>query len=73
MEPRRILGEFYENEKCIVFEDVITMAKVVQYLKILNRHKIEVNDVFVICDRKHIKNDLLLQYNLHVLLLCMMY
>lgn len=65
---KNLEGEFYDNEKCIVFEDVITTgSSLVQYLKILTRHKIVVNDVFVICDRKHTKNDLLLQYNLHVL------
>lgn len=65
---KNIEGEFVDDEKCIVFEDVITTgSSLVQYLKILNRHKIIVKDIFVICDRKHAKNDLLLKYNLHVL------
>lgn len=65
---KNIEGDFSDNEKCIVFEDVITTgSSLVQYLKILKRHKVLVKDIFVICDRKHAKNDLLLKYNLHVL------
>lgn len=65
---KNIEGQFLDGEKCIVFEDVITTgSSLVQYLKIINRHKLVVKDIFVICDRKHAKNDLLLQYNLHVL------
>ena len=65
---KNIEGQFKDDEKCIVFEDVITTgSSLVQYLKIMKRHKLVVNDIFVICDRKHAKNDELLKYNLHVL------
>ena len=61
-------GEYHDNDKCIVFEDVITTgSSLVKYLKTLTRHKIVVNDVFVICDRKQVKNDNLLHYNVHTL------
>ena len=70
---KNLEGEFYENEKCIVFEDVITTgSSLVQYLKILNRNKIEVNDVFVICIANILKMicyyDIICTYTL-----CMMY
>lgn len=50
---KAIEGEYSENDKCLVIEDTITTgSSAIQFIEMIQKYKLLVHDVLVICDRR---------------------
>lgn len=50
---KAIEGEYSENDKCVVIEDTITTgSSAIKFIEMIQKYKLIVNDVVVICDRR---------------------
>lgn len=65
---KMIEGTFKENDSCILIEDTITSGQsILKYIDILDKNKIKVENIFVICDRRLKSNKKLDKYNIRSL------
>lgn len=63
-----IEGEFNNDEKILLIEDIVSTGKsVLEFVNKLEKQKLKINDVFVICDRRLFYTDKLKNIKVHSL------